>query len=151
LEAATKACARGQPNETGGLILGYWASKSEAVVQEITFAGPEAIGGAYSFDPDYEHDAELVAERYANSDGITTYLGDWHSHPNTMNAYLSKKDRAVLKRIAQSPDARAPRPLAMVLAGVDSYCKLKVRFGDLRPPLLGWQRLRVEECDIQLF
>lgn len=112
---------RAAPHETGGLLVGYWSeSGSEVVVVDATAPGPAAREESNSFTPDYDHDLQVIARRYADSNRRHTYLGDWHSHP-TSTAYLSPDDLDALRRIGRDERARAAQPLMIVLGGEDRW------------------------------
>src|SRR3984957_16909674 len=103
------------PNETGGVLMGYF-SGNEAVVTEIAGPGPKAIHRKSSFSPDYEFQTERIAESYERSDRLSGYLGDWHTHPQG-SLTLSSKDRGTLRRIAHYKEARVLTPVMLLLAG----------------------------------
>lgn len=93
---------RAYPNETGGLLLGYWSEDGTGVVIESVIGpGPKAIHRRARFLPDHLYQTRLLAEAYEKSGRRTTYLGDWHSHPNGPQR-LSEVDRNTLRRIARS-------------------------------------------------
>ena len=100
--------------ETGGLLLGYWATPTEAVITHSTVAGPNAVHERARFVPDTLHDEEQVVRVFESTDGVSTYLGDWHTHPNSSGS-LSWRDRKTLKVIASDPGAAADQPLMIVL------------------------------------
>lgn len=108
--------AEGQfPYETGGVLLGY-ESGDAVVVQEVIGPGPGATHLRTFFSPDHEYHEYRIAEEYRHSRGVTTYLGDWHSHP--LGAlHLSRRDKATLKRIARFQAARVPEPVMLITAG----------------------------------
>jgi integrative and conjugative element protein (TIGR02256 family) len=101
--------------ETGGLVIGYWVSSTEAVVTHVTMPGPNAQRSADRFVPDQDHDVAIAEFVWHQSEGASAYLGDWHSHP-VSDGGLSGRDRTTLGRIARSPDAFAASPLMLVLA-----------------------------------
>jgi integrative and conjugative element protein (TIGR02256 family) len=104
------------PAETGGVLLGYWTQQtSEPVITHTIGAGPDAIHEPRRFVPDHEYQLTEIARLYRESDRCLDYLGDWHTHPGVA-PYLSKSDRATLKRIATEKAARAPRPVMLILA-----------------------------------
>ena len=106
------------PLETGGVFLGYWAATGrEAVIIEMVGPGPDAVHKTHGFIPDYPYQEEYIADYYAASGRRHTYLGDWHTHPDSAQTRLSWRDRQTLGRIASSPEARSPVPLMGVLAG----------------------------------
>lgn len=104
------------PYETGGVLVGR---KSENIIRLAVFVGPgpNAIHDKYSYTPDDEYDEQKIAEVYHATDGDQTYLGDWHSHPAT-GAYLSEKDKGVIKKTACYIPARLPDPI-MIVIGTD--------------------------------
>ena len=109
------AADRAAPNETGGILLGFWSKAfSEASVTEVVGAGPGAIHERYRFVPDHAYQEREVAVRYAASPSELSYLGDWHTHPGAP-AYLSATDRLACRSIAEYKPARAPRPIMLIL------------------------------------
>lgn len=108
--------ARDHPHaETGGVLLGYESPDGDVVIAEALGPGPRAIRTSTTFNPDSEWQQALVAERYAASGRIHTYLGDWHTHPEGV-AWPSRVDRRTLRRIARDSAARAPRAIMAILA-----------------------------------
>jgi integrative and conjugative element protein (TIGR02256 family) len=105
------------PLETGGVFMGYWADDCTAVVTQAIGPGPKADHQRHGFAPDQEWQTAKIAEYYQVCGRRDTYLGDWHTHPDDAGPYLSRKDRAVIYRIATAPSARAPTPLMTVLLG----------------------------------
>lgn len=103
------------PKETGGILLGYWSHDPVApVVTHAVGPGPRAVHRRSSFIPDYDYHEAQVADVYLRSSGTLTYLGDWHTHPGHPG-YLSVKDKEVLRRTALAKEARAPRPVMLIL------------------------------------
>jgi integrative and conjugative element protein (TIGR02256 family) len=80
----------------------------------ITGPGPNAKHTRTAFEPDYEYQDAEIARIYFESGRCHTYLGDWHTHPNSVAA-LSKKDKKALGRIALHKEARAPNPIMAIL------------------------------------
>lgn len=141
---------RAEPEETGGILLGYWGpSREEVVVVEATAPGPHAITGKKAFTPDYEHDRELVAQRYRSSRGRITYLGDWHSHPDSETA-PSIRDLRTLRRIADAEVARVEVPMMALVGGVEAW-GLSVWAWWGTTGLLCWKQDVVEPAEIQLY
>lgn len=111
-EAAGRA-----PLETGGVLLGYVSPRGEpehVVVEAVLGPGPRARHSKTQFEPDSRWQEGEIAQRYELSGRITTYLGDWHTHP--MGPPLpSRRDRQTARAIAQKKSARMPRPLMLIL------------------------------------
>lgn len=109
------------PSETGGVLLGYWRSdKRTGVITDVVGPGPAAVHGRDFFEPDAKYQSAEIARIYELSGRITTYLGDWHTHPGGSTG-LSAQDRRTLRTIAASPAARAPTPLMGILAGKEHW------------------------------
>lgn len=105
------------PLETGGVLLGYWAKQfTEVVITKVVGPGPRAEHRTDGFVPDPDFHEIVIAYWYEVSGGQFTYIGDWHSHPQS-GPHLSGKDHRTLQAIAAYPDARAPVPLMGILSG----------------------------------
>lgn len=104
------------PLETGGVLLGYWTRPAtEVVVTNSVGPGPLAMHAELGFSPDTPYQATEIERVYLDSGQLHTYLGDWHTHPDSVPR-LSSTDRRTLKRIAGYGPARAPSPIMAVLA-----------------------------------
>jgi len=121
LASLEEEASRFAPNETGGVLLGYWTvDTDEPVITKAFGSGPRAVHGRYHYVPDYEHDALHIARAYEESGRTLHYLGDWHTHPG-QPGFLSRKDRRTLVTIARCPEAYSPRPLMLILAFGDPW------------------------------
>jgi len=109
---------RHHPNETGGVLLGYFRDGEQDRIQVSGQIGPGPNAGhaRHRFDPDGDWQAERIAECYEKSGWVETYLGDWHSHPGG-GRQPSALDRSTAKEIANCEEARAPHPLIVILHG----------------------------------
>ena len=108
------------PKESGGILAGYHGEHDTVVITHVIGPGPKAIHGHDYFIPDHEFHQEEITRVYEESGRFSTYLGDWHSHPNGGNG-ISKTDRRTLRRIANSPAARVERPLMLIISGADPW------------------------------
>ena len=126
LEQMETLASEKYPLETGGVLIGYTGglAGTEVVIVAVTGPGPNAQHTETSFEPDHEYQAQKIARIYRASKGVNTYLGDWHSHPNSP-ADLSRRDKKTLKHIAGHAPARMARPV-MAILGDDSPWALKV-------------------------
>lgn len=113
----SEAIARAHlPNETGGALLGFWVRPQEAWVAEVTCSGPRAIATATTFVPDGDYIDQVLRSRWTEGHGLISYLGDWHSHPNSRSPRLSYRDRRTIRLVArQMPERR----LLHLLVGLD--------------------------------
>ncbi len=116
METITDAVTEAEPDETGGILLGYQAPGSEEIViTHLVGAGPNSKASSSHFDPDGEWQEKEVARIYAESGRHATYLGDWHSHPKGA-ARPSRKDQRTARSIAEFRDARMAHPLMLIVA-----------------------------------
>ncbi len=116
---------RAFPDETGGVLLGYWLKDGkQVIVTQMVGPGPNSVHRRTSFVPDTDYHEREIARLYEEAGRLITYLGDWHTHP-LGRAYLSKRDRRTLRGIATHDDARAPQPIMAILAGGSPW-KLRI-------------------------
>lgn len=109
---------RHAPEETGGILLGY-TDRTDAMRIQVTDQigpGPNAVHRRNRFEPDGKWQAQEIAGVYAGSGRVSTYLGDWHSHPGGSRR-PSGLDRSTARRIALCEEARAPHPVMLILRG----------------------------------
>lgn len=142
-EASAKA-----PNETGGVLLGFWY-RNDPVVTHVIGPGPKATHLRDAFRPDYGYHESEVARLYEISQRTLHYLGDWHTHPGAA-AYLSERDKCAIRRIARTRAARAPRPL-MLIFGWGPEWEPKVWQGVLVGLIPGCRRLETHPLMLEIF
>lgn len=106
------------PYETGGMLLGYHDGESPSrrrlVITDTIPAGPRAERRKRRFVPDGEWQQTRLTDTYKRSHRITTYLGDWHSHPFG-HPRPSWVDRKTFARVAASEDSGTRFPLMLIL------------------------------------
>lgn len=139
------------PLETGGTFMGWWSPVGEAVITAMIGPGPDALHERYRFQPDQEWQLDEIARHYERSGRRETYLGDWHSHPDSTAASLSGLDHSVLRRVIRTPEARCSSPLMMILWGSSGNWKANAWRAQLTPRLLLWERLQLNEVEIGRF
>lgn len=92
---------KGFPNETGGVLLGYYDFNIGAVV---VVAGlpppPDSKSSPVSFERGVAGLAEAVAEASHCTAGVVGYIGEWHSHPPGHSASPSRDDLVQLVHLA---------------------------------------------------
>lgn len=135
---------RHYPFESGGTFMGYIHDNC-TVVEALIPPGPKAKRSRYGFAPDQAWQLAEIARCYERSGRRTTYLGDWHSHPNAGSGELSAKDRGVLRRIIETTDARCPNPLMAIFWGAPaSSWSLSVWSASFLPRRLFARAIRVD-------
>jgi len=133
VDALVVEADQGHPMETGGVLVGYWSTNGcDAVVTAVIGPGPNAVHRKDGFIPDYVYQEAEIAAHYAASARRHSYLGDWHTHPNSDQTWLSWQDRRTLGRIATAPEARSPKPVMAILAGEPGNWSAAVWEGERR-------------------
>jgi integrative and conjugative element protein (TIGR02256 family) len=150
LDACIVEAKKHSPLETGGVFMGYWADATAAVVTSIIGAGPAADRGHRHFAPDYEWQIDEIARHYEASGRRHSYLGDWHSHPGQAYGTLSKKDRRVLRRIIQTPAARASKPVMAIIHGSETTT-VTIWIAELRGRPFLWPELNISQVELRAF
>lgn len=108
------------PNETGGMLVGYWAvDGGDLVVVDAIPGGPGAQRSRTGFRPDGRWQQARLEQLYSDSERTTTYVGDWHSHPRG-TATPSRKDIKTARRVAGLKSGRTPRPLTLIVGRVET-------------------------------
>jgi integrative and conjugative element protein (TIGR02256 family) len=148
LEWLASGATRWAPDETGGVLMGYTTSdQTQMVVTHWIGPGPGAVHARHTFVPDPSFQEEAIRTAYEQSGRVSTYLGDWHTHPGSKSC-LSWRDRRTLEKIARCTAARAPHALMLVLGGGRSDWQARAwRFEAHRRLLPG----RIEELRISPF
>jgi len=101
------------PLETGGMLLGYIKEKNYYVL-DLVEAGPNAVRKVNYFLPDGKYQQPILERKFNKSNGLITFLGDWHSHPNA-DSYLSKLDMETLKNISEDDGAQITCPIFIII------------------------------------
>ena len=111
------------PKETGGILMGYTVESIDFVITNIIGPGKNAVHGDTTFQPDQRFHEDEIARIYEESGGLITYLGDWHTHPNSY-PYLSSKDQQTIVSIAKYKEARLSNPLMLIAAPPEKEFKI---------------------------
>jgi integrative and conjugative element protein (TIGR02256 family) len=92
---------QGLPNETGGVLLGYYDYNVKALVVVAALpAPPDSKATSGSFERGIEGLKEAVEEAARRTAGIVGYVGEWHSHPRGHSASPSQNDWIQLIHLA---------------------------------------------------
>ncbi len=93
--------ASGLPNETGGVLLGYYDFNIKAVVVVTCLpAPPDSTASQGAFKRGIAGLADAVNEASRRTAGIVGYIGEWHSHPRGHTATPSRDDFVQLVHLA---------------------------------------------------
>jgi integrative and conjugative element protein (TIGR02256 family) len=137
--------------ETGGVLMGYWYTPAILVVTANIDGGPNALHEPHAFAPDQDWQITEIARHYHASGRRETYIGDWHTHPGANSGHLSWKDRRILRRIINTPAARAPHPLMVVLHGSRDAWQLTGWVASLKTRPILWATLLLTEVPVRRY
>jgi integrative and conjugative element protein (TIGR02256 family) len=141
------------PDETGGVLIGYWADDINVVVTAGVGPGPAAIHGRYSYEHDHVWEAAQIALDYERSGRSHVYIGDWHTHPEAVSGRLSRTDRRSLRSVLGSREARLSRALMVVLFGRPSGWEADCWLAEFEPASIWrWRRsLSIKAARLRCF
>ena len=139
------------PLETGGVFMGWHADKHNIVVSMVFGPGSNAKHKRTSFEPDHSWQLNKIAEHYRSSGNQDTYLGDWHSHPDSTRGSLSMIDRKALRKIIRTPSARCSTPIMAILFGVPASWSTEIWWSTLKPKPFSWTGVIVEATQQKIY
>lgn len=137
------------PLESGGVLMGRRLDKSLWQIDHVIGPGTNAVHGRFHFIPDLQWQHERIAERFYETNGRSTYLGDWHSHPSASHGKLSQKDKDAIKTIIQAPEAKCESPLMMILWSGEPEWHAQPWIGRIRENWLRLPQLKIRRCQFQ--
>jgi integrative and conjugative element protein (TIGR02256 family) len=105
-------------NETGGILVGYFADDLTAVVTDASDAGPNAESSPTHFSRDIEHTQEWLEKSIRAATRPIEYIGEWHSHPSE-DTNPSLMDISSLTGIAKAENYLCSKPVALILGCVN--------------------------------
>ncbi len=121
------------PLETGGILLGVFDSKRKiAHLVAALPAPPDSQECHDSFLRGHEGLREAKERAETLSGGTVSYLGEWHSHPNSYDATPSAKDYNNFNYLKAHREADGLPPIMLILADKGD-CNWFV--GEMPPPL----------------
>ena len=90
------------PNETGGVLLGYYDFNIKVVVIVTALpAPPDSKSTPISFERGTLGLAEKIQEAADRTMGMVGYIGEWHSHPPGHSTSMSGEDIVQLTHLAR--------------------------------------------------
>jgi integrative and conjugative element protein (TIGR02256 family) len=108
-------CRQSKPDETGGILIGFYTSAHDcAVVTTISKAPPDSQSGRAYFVRGLRGLQRLVDSLWHRKHYY--YLGEWHFHPNGP-AIPSSIDSRQMKKIANAAGYQCPEPILVIIGG----------------------------------
>lgn len=89
------------PNETGGVLVGYYdLNLNTVVIVDALPPPPDSKSTPHSFERGTEGLAEKIKDISMRTAGVVGYVGEWHSHPDNYPAVPSTDDLIQLSYLA---------------------------------------------------
>lgn len=115
LSEIAETCVRSIPNETGGVLIGYYNRLHDcAIVTAISAEPADSDSGPNCFYRGI-HGLQTWIDRLWKSKR-DFYLGEWHSHPFA-SSIPSVIDIRQMGRIATSQSYNCPEPILLIVGG----------------------------------
>jgi proteasome lid subunit RPN8/RPN11 len=109
--------ARGLPNETGGILLGYFDQKLKMVHLVDALPAPvDSEAAPNGFTRGKQGLTEIREECLRRTAHIVDYVGDWHSHPQGVAARPSTADLSLIAQLTAAM-AQDGLPALMLIVG----------------------------------
>jgi integrative and conjugative element protein (TIGR02256 family) len=114
-----KRARKAAPNETGGLLLGWWEGTAVVVAHAVEVPDPDATSSRWTR---HENTAQAALDAALSdpSHPWLGYVGDWHSHPAPVDP--STTDELSLRHASR----QYPQPLALLVHQPDGHLDLHV-------------------------
>lgn len=105
--------------ESGGILLGTKIlSRNEYVVTEVTTPTPNDKQGRFFFLRNQKTAQKRVTEVWNASNGVTNYLGEWHTHPQ-QTPQPSSIDLQLIQRVINEKTPVFPTVFLLILGNQD--------------------------------
>lgn len=137
------------PDEAGGVLVGYRNAGAIVVTGSID-AGPEAEHWPNGLRPDRAFQNAELDRIFIESDGATTFVGEWHSHP-LARAIPSKRDRKTLRNTLTESASATTVALMLILERDDDEAWSAVGWTGQLGRLGRLGRLEVEPVHLRAF
>lgn len=120
-----QACLRAQQNETGGIVIGYYANDQQtAIVTQVSIPTSDSKSGRYWFKRGVVGLKALLKKCWKAS-RKTYYLGEWHYHPLS-EISPSSEDFHQMVMIRKDQSFQCKEPI-MIIAGKSRETKIHAR------------------------
>lgn len=118
------------PDEAGGVLVGYRNGGAIVITGSID-AGPNAERWPEGLRPDRVFQNTALDRLFVETDGATTFVGEWHSHP-LAQAIPSRHDRKTLRNTVMDQGSATAQALMLILERDDD----EVWWGLLAGPVI---------------
>lgn len=110
------------PNETGGVLLGYYDFlEGIVVIVDAMEAPPDSKSSPVEFERGKEGVASSVDEATRRTGGVVRYLGEWHSHPRGASTRPSTDDRMQIAQLTLAMANDGLPALQLIVGDTDMH------------------------------
>lgn len=99
--------------ETGGVLIGY-KNENQIVVTDIIGPGPNAQHRVFNFQRDVAYCNNTLKKEFMETDGLITYLGEWHTHPFGI-LVPSNQDSIEMMKISETECYQNDTPILFIV------------------------------------
>ena len=120
LEKLRQFRERELPNETGGILLGYYDfNLMNLVIVDALPAPDDSDSGQSWFERGIKGLADAVQDASDRTSGIVKYVGEWHSHPDGYSIEPSQNDVIQLSALAIAMNDDGLPAVIMIVGNAD--------------------------------
>lgn len=119
--------------EAGGVLLGRRVlDSSDVVVDQVTTPFPSDVRRRHEFIRRERGHQDVVTRAWKESGGTTVYLGEWHTHPESIPQPSRRDTQGWLKKVGEVPGDG----LFFLILGIDSVEVWEIREPERGPAYL---------------
>lgn len=116
---------QGLPNETGGVLLGYFdLPRQMLILVDALPAPPDSCATQSSFSRGIEGLKDTIAQVEQRAAGTVGYVGEWHSHPKHCSAKPSDDDGIQLSSVAMTMVEEGLPGIQLIVGETDFYISI---------------------------
>lgn len=119
-QAIQAEVVRFYPNECGGILIGRIDAGTDTAVIEQMIMPAKNTATPVFFKRLAKGINQLLSDLFKKSDGVSRYLGEWHSHPNSIPE-PSFIDLSTMRKIAANKNITIKTPLLLIV-GYNREC-----------------------------
>ena len=113
IEKIYKVGLKHYPNEFGGLLIGYYSKDKKTVVIQETLLPKKYKSSRFSFERNVE-ELRKKLEKYYSQDPSLIYVGEWHTHPDSL-PIPSSTDLNAINDIINCETVLIKNPILMII------------------------------------
>lgn len=103
------------PNEFGGILLGSYFDDNKSLYIADIYVSSDYENTKNSFKRLVNDINAFISDKFEETEGISIYIGEWHSHPDSSSQY-SVKDFESMKEIATNSNVQIKNPVLLINA-----------------------------------